>query len=69
MTIFMVNLLSDIERFCRDHGISERRFGSEVMNDGKLVAQLRAGRDLRVSTVNRIRAWMAEYPAKAALPI
>lgn len=62
----MVNLLSDIERFCRQHGMSERRFGTEVMNDGKLVAQLRAGRDIRVSTVARIREWMAAYGSEAA---
>lgn len=36
------------------------------MNDGKLVAQLRAGRDIRVSTVTRIREWMAAYLARAA---
>lgn len=62
----MSDLLSEIELFCRENGISERQFGAQVMNDGKLVAQLRAGRDIRVSTVTRIREWMAAYLARAA---
>lgn len=31
------------------------------MNDGKLVAQIRSGRDLRYSTVQRITDFIAEY--------
>jgi len=63
----MENLIRQIEAFCEAHGVSERQFGELAMNDGKLVAQIRSGRDLRYSTVQRITDFMVAYrPADAA---
>lgn len=36
-------------------------FGQRAIADGKLVQDLRAGRDLRTSTVERIKKFMREY--------
>ena len=57
-------LISDIERHLdwrRAHGaaITETTFGRFSVNDGKLVPRLRAGRQISVETMGRIRAWMA----------
>lgn len=57
----MENLIRQIEAFCAAHGVSERQFGELSMNDGKLVAQIRSGRDLRYSTVQRITDFISEY--------
>ena len=62
----MDTLIEDIEGFCALNQMSERQFGELVLNDAKLVPQLRAGRDVRMSTVARIRAFMAAYRADAA---
>lgn len=55
----MDSLLSQIEAFCRDHGLSESQFGLLALNDKNLIPQLRNGRDLRTSTARRIQDWMA----------
>ena len=64
----MQELLLEIEQFCRRNGMSETRFGELALNDKPFVAQLKAGRDLRGSTAEKLRQFMAEYeenqPAK-----
>lgn len=62
----MANLIDEIEAFCREQRLSERQFGDLAVKDGKFVSQLRAGRDLRVSTVERVRSFMASYRPEAA---
>lgn len=57
----MLELLSEIEQFCRRQGMSETRFGELALNDKPFVSQLRAGRDLRGSTGTRLREFMAQY--------
>ena len=59
-------LLSDIENFIARHGMAESTFGRNAIGDWKLISTLRAGRDLRTSTVERIRAFMNSYVAEAA---
>lgn len=54
----MNSLIDDIDTFCRSRGMSESAFGILAANDKNLVPQIRAGRDLRMSTVNRIRDFM-----------
>jgi hypothetical protein len=63
----MDDLLSNIERFRAAHNLTERQFGKLVLNDHHFVDQLRQGRDLRMSTVERVRSFMANYsPEKLA---
>lgn len=57
----MRDLLRDIEDFCQRHSLSETRFGELAMNDKPFVSQLKAGRDLRGSTADRLRQFMADY--------
>lgn len=57
----MATLLSDIEGFCRRHSLSEWQFGELVLNDRHFIRQLREGRDLRLSTLAKVREFMTEY--------
>jgi aspartate carbamoyltransferase catalytic subunit len=62
----MQDLLHEIEQFCLRHGMSETRFGELALNDKPFVSQLKAGRDLRGSTAERLRLFMAEYTLSQA---
>jgi hypothetical protein len=62
----MEDLLSAIDRFCSEHGLSDTRFGELALNDKPFVSQLRSGRDVRMSTVDKVRAFMATYRPNAA---
>ena len=68
----MKELLLEIEQFCRLHEMSETRFGELALNDKPFVPQLRAGRDLRGSTAERLRQFMSEFnensPARSDNP-
>ena len=57
----METLIAQIESFMAAHGLSEWQFGEQAINDRHFVRQLREGRDLRMSTVSRVSAFMAEY--------
>ncbi|TPW28586.1 hypothetical protein FJU08_17435 [Martelella alba] len=50
----MDELLKKIEAYCREVGVAETTFGKRVVNDGKLVARLRSGKTISLSTFNRI---------------
>lgn len=62
----MDDLISDIETFCRAHGMPEYRFGLEAVNDRRLVPDIRAGRELRRATIERVRTFMLTYVEKQA---
>jgi aspartate carbamoyltransferase catalytic subunit len=64
----MADLLAEIEAFCARHGLSETRFGELALHDKPFVSQLRGGRDLRSSTVHRLREFMAGYTGPGAAP-
>lgn len=51
-------LLRRVERFLRSSRISPTRFGREAVRDPKFVADLRAGRSPRPSTVRRVIAYL-----------
>ena len=56
-----IALLSEVEAFCRRHGLADSRFGAlSPMNDTHLVGRMRDGM-LRRSTMNRVRQFMARY--------
>jgi hypothetical protein len=56
------NLLRRIERHCAAAAIAETTFGRHAVNDGKLVARLRAGRSITIKTLRRIEAALAQSP-------
>jgi hypothetical protein len=62
----MDSLLTDIEAFCRKHGMAESQFGVLALNDKNFVGQVRNGRDLRISTVDRVLSFMKRVEADAA---
>lgn len=53
-------LLTEIERFLAEAGISEHRFGILAAHNGRLVERLRGGGRVWPETEERVRAFMAE---------
>jgi hypothetical protein len=62
----METLLTEIEAFCERHSMSKWDFGEKALNDRPFVGQLENKRDIRFSTAQKLRDWMAAYDAKAA---
>ncbi len=60
--------LYDIERFLKRTGIKPAPFGTMVLNDRSFVINLRAGKDVRTRTIEKVRAFMAEYEANQNKP-
>ena len=60
------DLLAEIEAFCARTGMTRTAFGMEALGDPSFVGTLAKGRDLRLSTVARVRAFMAERGEAAA---
>lgn len=52
-------LLLEIEEFCREADIAEATFSTRAVNDGKFVRRLRAGANVTVALVDRVRAYIA----------
>lgn len=61
----MDKLLSDIQAFCKVHGMAQTRFGELALNDKPFVAQLEAGRRIWPETEDKIRTFMVTYSATA----
>lgn len=51
-------ILSEIERFMADRGMTATAFGTSSVNDPRLVFDLREGRELRRSTRVRVETFM-----------
>lgn len=62
----MTTLMERIEAFIERHGMTTYAFGEKAIGDKHLVRQLRAGRDLRMSTVDRIERYMVDVEAQAS---
>ena len=56
-----MTLLHDIKAFCLDQDMAPTRFGTEALRDPRLLSDLEDGRELRVSTEQRVRQYMAGY--------
>ena len=54
-------LVDEIDTFLARHSMTAADFGIAAMSDIAFVYKLRKGRDVRVSTVDRVRAYMAGY--------
>mgnify|MGYP003588566693 CR=1 FL=1 len=55
----ITDLLLRIECYCAARGIRESTFGRYVVNDGKFVARIRAGRSMTLKTMERVEAALA----------
>ena len=53
-----MHLLREVERFLRIREIPAARFGRDVMHDPRFVFDLRRGREPRIETVTRVRAYL-----------
>jgi hypothetical protein len=53
-----VHLLREVEKFLIASRISAARFGREAMGDPRFVFDLRNGREPRLATVSRVRAYL-----------
>lgn len=60
----MTDILSEIQAFCERQSITPARFGELAMNDRGFVTRLRNGRDLKLSTAERLRRFMIEYQSE-----
>lgn len=59
-------LLGEIEAFCATREMSVTTFGLRAVNDPNIVPQLRGGRDVRLSTVERLQTFMRAEIEEAA---
>lgn len=59
-------LLAEIEAFLATHQIAPSKFGRLAVNDGKIVSRIRARKDIRVVTINRIRDFLQSRASKDA---
>ncbi|MFM9827508.1 MAG: hypothetical protein ACKVOB_02030 [Sphingomonas sp.] len=56
-------VLRDIEHFLARAKMAPTRFGREVVNDPRLVLDMRNGREPRPTTVAKIRSYIGEMRA------
>jgi phosphopantothenoylcysteine decarboxylase / phosphopantothenate---cysteine ligase len=62
------SLLTEIERFLAQSGLTATKFGVAAVNDGHLVANLRKGSSVTLKTADKVRAYMMrENPAPVSL--
>lgn len=54
-------LLSEIEDYCQNAGIAESTFGRHAINDGKLCARLRSGKNVTLATAERVKSYIREH--------
>ncbi|HLF10441.1 MAG TPA: hypothetical protein VJA26_04440, partial [Gammaproteobacteria bacterium] len=55
------SLLGQIETFCRQAQMAESTFGRRAVNDGKLCARLRDGKDVTLETADRIKGFIQSH--------
>jgi len=59
-------LLADIDQFLERSGMRPSVFGDKAVKDPNFVRNLRAGREPRFGTTQRVRDLMAQYQADAS---
>ena len=55
-------LLHEIVAYLARTGMSQTRFGEEVMNNRSFVSQLRGGGGVTARTLDKVRGFMTRYP-------
>lgn len=53
--------VAEVEAFLTRTGMSARAFGIAALNDGRFVARLRDGGDVRLETADRVRRFMEAH--------
>jgi phosphopantothenoylcysteine decarboxylase/phosphopantothenate--cysteine ligase len=62
-------LLTEIEAFLAETGLTATKFGIAAVNDGHLVANLRRGASVTLKTADRVRAYIGQQrPARPVMP-
>ena len=59
-------LLAEIDEFLAPRDMLPSSFGRLSVADGKFLARIRAGGDVRTATAERVREFMREYKANEA---
>jgi hypothetical protein len=54
------DLLAEIEAFLRQRPMAESTFGRLAVNDGKFMGRLRAGDNMTLATIARVRRYIAK---------
>jgi hypothetical protein len=63
MTTTLSAFLAEVEAFLGRSGLPASTFGARALNDPQFVFDLRAGRAVRLTTVDRVRAFIAAEDA------
>jgi hypothetical protein len=58
----MMSLVEEIEAFLKANEMKPTLFGVLALKDPAFVAQLRTGRDCKLSTAEKVRNFMTKYP-------
>lgn len=58
-------VLSEIEQYLSQRGVSATAFGREALGDHRFVFRLRSGAGITDRTIDRVRAFMAEDAQEA----
>lgn len=59
-------LLRQIDAFTARHGLTDTAFGLAAVNDGKIVARIRAGKNITYRTAARLTEFMSHRDRDAA---
>jgi hypothetical protein len=65
MVRHMDDILSEVAVFLSAQGMKDSRFGREAVGDPTFVGTLRAGREPRRATVEKVRRYMLTYSGTA----
>jgi hypothetical protein len=57
--------LTEVHKFLRRTGITERQFGLQASGDYVLLSRLRRGVEITPAMTKRVRDWIATYDALA----
>lgn len=55
------DFIDEIDAFLARTGMTETRFGISALGDPNFIFDLRSGRDVRLTTVERVRQFMVDY--------
>lgn len=56
----LADLLAEVEAYLDRNPMPETTFGKHAVNDGKFMTRLRAGQNMTLDTVDRVRRFLRE---------
>lgn len=59
------DILRRVEEFLATHQMAPTTFGRRAVSDANFVSRLRSDANMTIRTLDRVRAFMASYPAPA----